>query len=217
MKNIKLLLFIIPLFFLSGCLDMGDDKTEYVSGWHNNIICTSFEIDNTSAWEETHSTVNPYFAALPFNNITYNNYRAKGYIPTFPFSDATLSKPVKNQWIQIYYNGKTVYVQWEDVGPWFVEDYEYVFDMTGVTRPRAEKFIGQQVNRHGTYSEQGLIAPAFSRSACNGAGIDISPAAMKYLTGKESNNIRVRWRFCLPEEALIADPLQLYWASKVNQ
>ncbi|MGM0606822.1 MAG: hypothetical protein ACQESP_00255 [Candidatus Muiribacteriota bacterium] len=209
---------VIVLTFSTGCVfDIEDEETNWVSGWHNEIRCTSFKIEGGSAWGETKETVNPFFAALPFNNRTYKIYHEKGYETAFPFSPATLRQEVKNQWIEIYYGGKTVFVQWQDVGPWFVEDYEYVFDTSAAIRPRAESFIGEKVDRFGTYSQQGFVEPGISKSICNGAGIDISPEAMEYLTGEKMNHVKVRWRFALAEEALLSDPLKLRWAKKINE
>jgi hypothetical protein len=209
--------FIIILLFLSGCILKKDDDDSSVlfSNYHTNIIATSFSIvesGGVSAWGET-TEINPYYCALPYNNETFNYYYDNaGFRPDPPYTYDMLSAKCKNRWIEIYYNGKVAYCQWEDVGPWFVDDYKYVFDVTGKTRPAAESYIGQKVSKYLNF----ITSSTLSTSDCNGAGIDLSPTLMKYLTGQENNKIKVMWRFCSEEEALVADPLKKYWAHSIN-
>ena len=71
----------------------------------------------------------------------------------------------RGTWVQIYYNGKYCFAQWEDCGPFRTDDWEYVF---GNARPK---------NEHN-----------------KAAGIDISPAVRDYL-GITTGTATVHWRF----------------------
>ncbi len=79
---------------------------------------------------------NPFYVALPFNDISN-----PGYLDTCPLlqyfrvkKPARIHSVCKNQWIEITHGGKTCYAQWQDVGPVYTDDYEYVF---GGEAPRA--------------------------------------------------------------------------------
>ena len=76
----------------------------------------------------------------------------------------------KNRWLVVQANGRSVYVQWQDVGPLYEDDCRYVF---GTARPRQEK--------------TGAIDSA----------LDISPAAFKLLTGGNLSvgEIKTTWQF----------------------
>jgi hypothetical protein len=70
---------------------------------------------------------NPFYFALPYGDYTEaglkaNINRISWYQPVKP--------PVsllKNRWIKISWNSKTVYGQWQDVGPYESDDINYVF------------------------------------------------------------------------------------------
>jgi hypothetical protein len=100
---------------------------------------------------------NPFYVALPFNDLLSLTNRpplahlipwaAQG--PPYPGSESLCH----GAWIAVRNAaGKVCYAQWEDVGPFEVNHWQYVF---GGDRPRA--------NRNG------------------GAGIDLSPAVRDYL------------------------------------
>jgi len=96
---------------------------------------------------------NPFYFALP-----YNDFNSKGKQKNDPEAIAIWGKPkkgdsiCKNQWIKITHAGKTVYAQWEDVGPFGENDKAYVF---GGATPKSKE------NSH--------------------AGLDVSPAVHDYL------------------------------------
>ncbi|PLX17088.1 MAG: hypothetical protein C0601_08425 [Candidatus Muiribacterium halophilum] len=224
-----LIILIAGLF--AGCFFDHDEETggntgpEFVSGYHNNIIATTFSIltdeddlsSGVTAWGDT-SEINEWYCALTFNNRTFEFYYDLGYRPESPYSYATLSQEVKNQWVEVHYNGITGYCQWEDVGPWFFEDYKYVFDTSGMTRPRAEDKVGQKIDKGYFYSLAGVRDSTISTYDCNGAGIDLSPETMDYLTGVEQNHITgLRWKFVNEADALAADPMGIYWGQNVNR
>ena len=79
----------------------------------------------------------------------------------------------KNRWIQVNLRLgsliRTVFVQWQDVGPLYTDDCKYVF---GGERPRQER--------------TGDVESA----------LDLSPAAFKYLVGDLSiGQLKTEWRF----------------------
>ena len=112
--------------------------------------------------------LNPFYVALPYNDIQHGGPRpeASAVIPWYKRDKAGKYESVcRGMWVQIYYNGKYCFAQWEDVGPFCVDDWEYVFKGA---RPR-------NTSNH-----------------C--AGIDISPAVRDYL-GIPGGMATVHWRF----------------------
>jgi len=111
--------------------------------------------------------LNPFYVALPYNDKQQNGYRpeASKVIPWFhriPKHDQRST--LKGRWLQIYTNNRSCYAQWEDVGPFEVDDWRYVF---GNSRP---------INRKN-----------------QGAGIDISPAVRDYLGITNSSKVHWRF------------------------
>jgi hypothetical protein len=98
---------------------------------------------------------NPFYIALPYNDLGETGVKTTAiripwFDPTHPPSQAL--SILKNHWVAVSYKGKTVYAQWEDVGPGESDDFAYVF---GSARPK---------NTFGQH-----------------AGIDLSPAVADYL------------------------------------
>jgi hypothetical protein len=93
---------------------------------------------------------NPFYFALPYNDLDDNGDR-KPTANNCPNVGASVSW-CKNAWIKITKGSKTVYAQWEDVGPLKEDDVAYVF---------------------------GTAAPANRWGAK--AGLDVSPAVRDYL------------------------------------
>ncbi|ATB39359.1 hypothetical protein CYFUS_004803 [Cystobacter fuscus] len=90
---------------------------------------------------------NAFYFALPFSD--YGNNGPKKDLGMVYWSNGKLADGqsiLKNRWIQITANGRTVYAQWEDVGPFNENDSAYVF---GSAAPK--------------YSQAGLdVSPAVS-------------------------------------------------------
>ena len=99
---------------------------------------------------------NPFYCALPYNDFDLTGHRKKDALSIIPWADGKLPADTvsmcKNRWVEISYNGKSVFAQWEDAGPFGEDDYEYVF---GNSRPK------NPVN--------------------DSAGIDVSPAVRDFL------------------------------------
>jgi hypothetical protein len=98
---------------------------------------------------------NPFYVALPYNDVD-DHHTKPGAAKVIPwFNDAFLrdgQSVCKDRWVAIRHGNRTCYAQWEDVGPFQVDHWEYVF---GNERPRPNR------NRD--------------------AGLDVSPAVRDYL------------------------------------
>jgi len=100
--------------------------------------------------------LNPFYIALPYNDIG-KDFRhrpeASEVIPWFweHYQGEGISV-CKGRWIAIHHNARVCYAQWEDVGPFEIDHFEYVF--------------GNQDAR---------------QNLNEGAGLDISPAVRDYL------------------------------------
>ncbi len=73
---------------------------------------------------------------------------------------------LKNKWIMITKEDKTVYAQWEDAGPYTYDDVSYVF---GNNLPK--------------------------NISVNHSGLDVSPAVSDYIGLYSDNNNVVSWQF----------------------
>ena len=168
-------------------------------GWHKDITATYFDITRANpprtAWNDVDAIEeNPYYFALPYNNML------KG---VQNYGDC------KNLWIEIVSatNGKKAFGQWEDVGPWFVNDSDYVFDNSGKVRPFAEMHLGEFWNILRQKETTNGYKP---RKVLNEAGIDLSPqlAACINLQGKG----KIHWRF-VSESEVDSGP----WKSRISR
>jgi hypothetical protein len=108
---------------------------------------------------------NPFYFALPYNDLDEAGRRKASAqnIPWFAERSGRTSV-VKNTWIEITYQNERCYAQWEDVGPFDSDDFDYVF---GGAPPR---------------NTDGL-----------GAGLDVSPAVRDCLGLKSNDEVRWRF------------------------
>ena len=112
--------------------------------------------------------LNPFYVALPYNDIQRGGPKPEApmVIPWYRRDkEGKYESVCRGTWVQIYYNGRYCFAQWEDCGPFVTDDWEYVFKGK---RPRNKQ------NR--------------------GAGIDLSPAVRDYL-GIKGGSAVVHWRF----------------------
>ncbi len=108
---------------------------------------------------------NPFYIALPFNDISNPRYLDTCPILQHFKANMVARKSVcKNRWIEVMLNDKSCFAQWQDVGPIYTDDYDYVF--------------------------KGVEPKAHSKSK---AGLDISPAVRDFLGIKTT--CRTTWRF----------------------
>jgi hypothetical protein len=100
--------------------------------------------------------LNPFYVALPYNDVAAGGVHRPEASEVVPWFWETYRgdgiSVCKGRWVAIHHRGRVCYAQWEDVGPFEVDHWEYVF---GPEAPRA--------NRNG------------------GAGIDLSPATRDFL------------------------------------
>ncbi len=111
--------------------------------------------------------LNSFYIALPYNDKTVSGHQSEAsrVIPWFNRVKRGESDSVlKGRWVQVYSNNRSCYAQWEDVGPFVVDDWPYVF---GDKRP---------VN-----------------TSNKGAGIDLSPAVRDYLGIPDSHIVHWRF------------------------
>lgn len=103
---------------------------------------------------------NPFYFALPYGDFN-DDGTEKDSIAQIPWYEEKSPEEsiLKNQWIEIVYQGKTCYGQWEDVGPFEIDDFDYVFSNSP---PKNTLGVG--------------------------AGLDVSPAIWDYL-GLENNEV----------------------------
>jgi len=99
---------------------------------------------------------NPFYFALPYNDVTHGTTKPEAY-QVIPWFKDTFERPGKsvcqNRWIAIRgHNGKVCYAQWADCGPFRTDHWEYVF---------------------------GRETPKWNING--GAGLDVSPAVRDYL------------------------------------
>ena len=112
--------------------------------------------------------MNPFYVALPYNDVApggMHRPEASGVIPWFweNFQGDGISV-CKGMWVAVHYEGKVAYAQWEDVGPFETDHWQYVF---GSEPPRSNR----------------------NRSA----GIDLSPAVRDFLGFRSGERVQWRF------------------------
>lgn len=154
---------------LHGSLTLSTGYATTPGPWKTGITATTFWVGEpptpndpgnlASAWDPnwtaTSKSQNPFYVALPYNDVAGGHTRpeARSIIPWFKQAFVRDGQSVlKDKWIAIRKGSRVCYAQWEDVGPFQVDHWQYVF---GNERPRPN------VNRD--------------------AGIDLSPAVRDYL------------------------------------
>jgi len=109
---------------------------------------------------------NPFYVALPFGEFeSTRGHTLKRDAQNVPWYSRGLSPLLKNHWVEIKLGDRTCYAQWQDVGPFKVDDFAFVF--------------GNSKNPANTFDAK--------------AGLDVSPAVWHYLSMKD--NGFTAWRF----------------------
>jgi hypothetical protein len=131
--------------------------TNVQSAWDMNWVHNNGGSDDQYdmsgyASAEHASTLNPFYVALPFNDLAYPD-KTERWLPANwskpPRRDGKPVSACQGRWVEIKSrSGRVCFAQWEDVGPIVTDDAEYVF---GPERPSASR------------------------------GLDVSPAVSKYL------------------------------------
>ena len=106
-------------------------------------------------WIQNAPHQNPFYVALPYNDVDNHHIKpeAVSIIPWFKQAFVRDGQSVcKDRWVAIRKGNRVAYAQWEDVGPFQTDHWQYVF---GSERPRPNR------NRD--------------------AGLDVSPAVQQFL------------------------------------
>jgi hypothetical protein len=111
---------------------------------------------------------NPFYVALPYGELDDDGKLKPNAHAILP-SDGAASG-LKNRWVEIRHGERVCYGQWEDVGPFEVDDFDYVFGPAQKPKNRQDA----------------------------AAGLDVSPALWKCL-GLETNTPTL-WRFVASDE-----------------
>ena len=167
---------VVTTYFWIGQGSTGyNDTTNYASAWDMKWTRNFGGIDHpekrvtaaksTSLPKKFAPTLNPFYVALPFNDIKYPDLAAK-YVPWWDkkaYRNAPFQSQCRGRWLMIEFKGRVCFAQWEDVGPLRYDHVRYVF---GNEKPTREH---------------------------SGAGLDVSPAVRDYLglSGLDKTN----WRF----------------------
>ncbi len=138
-----------------------DYITNVVSSWDSNWVNRYGGIDDPFKREGYYPTgftpkENPFYFALPYNDFNNDGSRKDEAYEVVYWAANKKWKPdesmCKNRWVEITKNEMVVYGQWEDVGPFEIDDSSYVF---GNSEPK--------------------------NTMNDNAGIDVSPAIRDYL------------------------------------
>lgn len=112
--------------------------------------------------------LNPFYIALPYNDVARGGGHRPEASEVIPwFWEAYRGDGIsvcKGRWVAIHFEGRVCYAQWEDVGPFEVDHWQYVF---GKEQPRANR------NKN--------------------AGIDLSPAVRDYLGLRSGQRVEWRF------------------------
>jgi hypothetical protein len=89
--------------------------------------------------------LNPFYIALPYNDVAKGGVHrpeASEVIPWFwqAYRGDGISV-CKGRWVAIHHEGRVCYAQWEDVGPFEVDHWQYVFG-NETPRPNRNKAAG---------------------------------------------------------------------------
>lgn len=152
-------------------------NANHASAWDSDWQANYGGVDSPAARNgfapsEFQPQLNPFYVALPFDDLTYNfssdTQRAEMLPWHWQRPQHTGRSICKGQWIIIHYRGKVCYAQWEDCGPFHNDDWQYVFNGQP-PKPNPNGF----------------------------AGIEISPAIRDFLGIR--SGYRVSWRFAKQE------------------
>jgi hypothetical protein len=112
--------------------------------------------------------LNPFYIALPYNDVAKGGIHRPEASEVIPwFWEAYRGDGIsvcKGRWVAIHHEGRVCYAQWEDVGPFEVDHWQYVF---GNEAPRAN--LNQA------------------------AGIDLSPAVRDFLKLRSGAKVEWRF------------------------
>jgi len=169
---------VTTMFYIGEGSTPISSTTNVMSSWDEDWLSKNHGTDspnnrNGYASGNHASTLNPFYVALPFNDLAFPD-KARRWLPPGWYRRPRDGKQVsacKDRWVEIKnQRGDYCYAQWEDVGPLRYDHAEYVF---GDERP---------IGLGGDH-----------------AGLDVSPAVAQCLRITDRNHI-TSWRFVDDED-----------------
>lgn len=146
-----------------------NDKSAWDTNWQANFGGVDDPVNREGFLPKGFiPNLNPFYCALPYNDLMPGGHRpeASQVIPWFSRDyKGPVTSVCRGRWLAIHYRGKTCYASWQDVGPFEVDHWQYVF---GNERPRYNRNLS--------------------------AGLDISPAVRDFL-GISGGRGLVDWKF----------------------
>jgi hypothetical protein len=92
--------------------------------------------------------LNPFYVALPYNDVDDHHTRPEAHLVIPWFKDRFVrdgQSVCKGHWVAIRHGKRICYAQWEDVGPFQVDHWQYVFGGEG-PRPNPNHDSGLDVS-----------------------------------------------------------------------
>lgn len=144
-------------------------KSAWDQNWQQNFGGYDHP-DHRNGWQplDFKPRLNPFYIALPYNDVAKGGVHRPEASEVIPwFWEAYQGDGIsvcKGRWVAIHSQGRVCYAQWEDVGPFEVDHWQYVF---GNERPRPNR------NKN--------------------AGIDLSPAVRDFLQIRSGEKVEWRF------------------------
>ncbi|MGB2402169.1 MAG: hypothetical protein ACPIA7_02030 [Akkermansiaceae bacterium] len=166
------------VFWIGETASERNSSANNASAWDPNWQENYGGIDHPSSRngfmpKEFKPRLNPFYIALPFDDLTYSFSSDTEHAEMMPWHWSTGQNNgvslCKGRWVIIHYRGKVCYAQWEDCGPFHTDDWQYVFNGQS-PKPNPNGF----------------------------AGIEVSPAIRDFLGIR--SGYRVSWRFAKHDE-----------------
>lgn len=146
-----------------------NNRSAWDANWEQNFGGYDHP-DQRSGWCPAAFTprLNPFYVALPYNDVAPGGNHQPEAADVIPWFWREFRAPgisvCKGKWVAIHHDGRVCYAQWEDVGPFQTDHWQYVF---GAEEPRA--------NRN------------------HSAGIDLSPAVRDFLQLRSGQRVEWRF------------------------
>ena len=149
---------------------IGNHHSYWDKDWQENFGGVDDPQRRNGYWPRSFKPAeNPFYVALPYGEFV-RGYKLKREARRIPWYRPDISPLLKNHWVEVRWRGRSCYAQWEDVGPFGEDDFDFVF--------------GDAKNPRNTSGAK--------------AGLDVSPAVWDYLGMRE--NEPTAWRFVDPAD-----------------
>ena len=119
--------------------------TNVVSAWDDHWrdhFGGTDDPDHRNGWQPAGFTPreNPFYVALPYDDIDDSGH-VKPSAARLPWAAERVpgQSVLKNRWVRVEHDGQAAYGQWEDVGPFESDDFDYVFGGADPSNHRNEQ------------------------------------------------------------------------------